>query len=505
MVRLHLKRCGFGSDQPASVRDPRQSNPVLRDVQIRTRDALGRARSIDHAPNINATVTYDSTAKSVRTVGPTGQQRTLTYDSAGLPRTDDVTGVSTKTYTFDNEGRLASVSDVTSSGADLGGSFTYDDLNHVRQVRDADARLQVEYTSRYDGATTAVAVPEGTKMLTTTTPRTVLGEVRQVAEPSGHTVDYEYDAHRRLAAETPAGTPGRRYTYDLHDTLTRVTSRDGTFIEATHFDPDVHLPTQVTLPSGAGQIGATYDGLGRLETRTTTYQLMAPETETVTYDGLDRVRTLDGPAGLQTMDYDTLGVQTHRSFDPAVGPPLAWRVNPRADGAVAQRHYPSGLVVDHQRDSTGRLDGLTIGTTPLVTVDSYATHTRPGTVRLGTSQQLQRIDVYDARQRLRTRRYVHGAQTLAELRYAYDPADREVARQALHRGGRTDLFSYDDDGRLLHAELGARLQGTAPVAGPWTVTQAPRAVGAWLPGDYARCPAAARPARRAPGDHHRHK
>src|SRR5690606_27833311 len=66
-------------------------------------------------------------------------------------------------------------------------------------------------------------------------------------------------------------------------------------------------------------------------------------------------------------------------------------------------------------------------------------------------------NLYDARRRLRARRFTGPGNTLLEdLRFAYDATDNVTAIQALAGGGRADVFSYDAANRLLRAEYGVR-------------------------------------------------
>ena len=65
---------------------------------------------------------------------------------------------------------------------------------------------------------------------------------------------------------------------------------------------------------------------------------------------------------------------------------------------------------------------------------------------------------FDLRRRLLAKRYVRrtdGA-LLAAVRYDYDVNDNPVARQWLHRSGRTDFFAYDPDDRLRGAHYSSR-------------------------------------------------
>jgi RHS repeat-associated protein len=107
----------------------------------------------------------------------------------------------------------------------------------------------------------------------------------------------------------------------------------------------------------------------------------------------------------------------------------------------------------------------------MMSVSDYAMASAPGTVVLGNG--VDRVDDYDQRRRLVSRTYVQGGNIVASFRYAYDSANREVARVDVHRAGRANLYSYDQE-RLGTANIGARptVFGSLPTNGDFGVGDA---------------------------------
>jgi RHS repeat-associated protein len=149
--------------------------------------------------------------------------------------------------------------------------------------------------------------------------------------------------------------------------------------------------------------------------------------------------------------------------------------------------YPAGETVTAARTEHGRLASMGVGssTTSLISSVTYQGAELMQDVTLGSG--LVRSDVYDHRKRLLQRTYTSSSgRTISDLRYVYDGANRETARQYVERAGQTDLFIYDDASRLERAELKARpasplSEGSAPA---WTMS--PEHSGDWRPGSYGR-------------------
>jgi RHS repeat-associated protein len=236
------------------------------------------------------------------------------------------------------------------------------------------------------------------------------------------------------------------------------------------------------LPGG-GSIEASYDVLGRKKEHTVTFDGLTDH-ETFEYDAMNRLRRASNGTARVTFDYNLFGSLERTRL--MIGPD-EWSIHaePYEDGTRRTLELqPSGLVLDEDRSPTGLLVSSKIrGGDTLMSVMSYAMAGVPGEVVMGP---ITRHDTYDLRRRLVKRTYVVGQKTVAELRYAYDEADREIARQYMHRGGRTDFFDYDRDSRLTRAELGARPELIESTTAPWTAFKPAAIDGTWRAGHYGR-------------------
>jgi RHS repeat-associated protein len=223
--------------------------------------------------------------------------------------------------------------------------------------------------------------------------------------------------------------------------------------------------------------------------KTTTYggfQGLPIRQENFSYDALDRVRTLAYPGGRQEIDYDGLATIREVRTDLA-GVSLAVKQTPDASGYRQLLEYPS-LAVQEVRDPGGRLEELRPqGATPVVSSTSFIAADVIGERALGAGAVRFQTDV-DGRKRPRFRRYENASgDVLLDLRYTFDAVDDLVSRQRIDRGGRSDLFRYDEGHRLTRADHGARPsilgQGVRAFAG---FQVSPALPGGWAPGLYAR-------------------
>ncbi|MCC6619867.1 MAG: Ig-like domain-containing protein [Deltaproteobacteria bacterium] len=412
--------------------------------------------------------------------GPRGSEQVTTYDASGRTKTVSVAGVYTRILTIDANMRLRQVESreggAGAQGLDYGEIRDYDDLDRLVVERDSAGTARVTYTPRLDGVVEAIADGLGH---VTATPHTVLGEPLARRLPSGVEFAWQRHDHRLMSKQGDGTGAGEVHEYDDLMRRTQTTWRDGGTSTWSDFDAR-GKPQAFTIPGGGGAVG--YDKLGRPTATTSEYLAQAPRAETTTWDALNRPRTVTFPGGSVTYDYDLLGPVSAVTFTQPGGTyALGFTID--TDGSRSEARYPSFTVAE-DRDVHGRLVGLRSAGADLMAGVSYTTAEAPGEWTLGPGGLIDVTATYDHRKRPLTKRYARAGRVLAEARYAWDAADRQVARQWIHRNGASDHLGWDDADRLTRADMGARPALAGEGAGAWAV--ASEVPGAWRAGDYAR-------------------
>lgn len=464
---------GLGYFDPSSGSG---SGPQLMGVTRRV-DVFGRPLSVTRS-NATTLFAYHQTGGQLEstTTGPLGSVRTTQYDTAGRTVSDQLVAggttlfVTTPSYGLDPQGRMSSVTQME-SGVDFGTSMSYDDTlalgGYVNMVWDAVGTPLVSHNQRADGRPLQTTVGG---LLTSSYEWSALGEPLGETRPSGFEIERELDEYRR---ESGVGSPTalRSFAFDSGHRLTSITMRDLSTVTFGSFHPVHQLPQTMTMAS-AGSINSSYNDRGDLVSLTTVDGVYS-ETNTYVQDALGRPRRADIVNGASVeLDYDLLGVNTTFTLTHSGGT-YGRTILPRIDGTVERFTYTGSQQggVQHVRDSAGRLESLTYAGSTMMSVSDYAMASAPGTVVLGNG--VDRVDDYDQRRRLVSRTYVQGGNIVASFRYAYDSANREVARVDVHRAGRANLYSYDQE-RLGTANIGARptVFGSLPTNGDFGVGDA---------------------------------
>jgi RHS repeat-associated protein len=343
------------------------------------------------------------------------------------------------------------------------------------------SRGWVEFEPRLDGAPVASIQAPDSLRLRTETPRSKAGEILGRITPMGVATSMSLDDHRRVQSVGPSAR-SRIYSYSAGepDQLTSILEPDGSAWSFTNYDGR-NQPETITLPGSAGTIRATYDVLGRPKTLAVPFS-GGSGMESFEYDGFDRVRRATSPAADMTFDY-TLNGDLVTTL--SVGADhWSWKHSAYPDGTHKSLDYPNGGEVAFDvRTPTGQLESIHLLNrgVSLISNVSYAMADAPAVVQMGP---LVRFDAYDERRRLTSRIYARASsgEIVKELLYGYDEADREIVRQSSNR---TDFFSYDADGRLIGADIGARPRFADELgAAQWQVmSQLP---GSWMSGRYQR-------------------
>ena len=293
------------------------------------------------------TAAYNANAEPVKLTAPGGVTRTRTFDAAGrlsgetgagaeattAARTlgydlaDRLTKASApggdNTYTYNDRGQV-----LTATGPSGAASFAYDGDGNLKTRTDAAGTSQYGYlntrlrtrtdgitntvqTTGYDAAGQPASIDYGSGRVRAfgydNLGRPDTDTLKNSANQTVASIDYDYDLDDRLTGKTTTGTAGagaNTYTYDKADRLTSWTKGATT----TQYDWD---DSGNRIKEGAEtatfdernrlkQEGATtysYSPRGTLKTKTTSGQ-----TESLSFDAFDRLIT----QGAQSYAYDGL-------------------------------------------------------------------------------------------------------------------------------------------------------------------------------------------------------
>jgi len=283
------------------------------------------------------TSAYDAQDRTFTDVTPAGRQSMTTIDVQGRVVQKQVTGLLPWQYTYDPQGRPATITQGT--GADeRTTSFSYGDHGYLETLTDP---LKRTTHFEYDEA----------------------GRVTDEVLPDGATIHYAYDANGNVTSVKPPGKPAHNFTYTPVD------------LRATYTPPDV----------GAGNTQTTYAyNLDRQLSR-----IARPDGQTVemSYDGAGRLSTIMTPRGTVTYGYRPVTGQlaSLTTFDGA-------GLNYSYDGALLTGVQWTGAVsggVGFAYDNNFRLSGISVNGGNQVTYqyDADSLVTKAGEMTLNRDPQ----------------------------------------------------------------------------------------------------------------------
>jgi RHS repeat-associated protein len=425
--------------------------------------------------------------------------RTVTYGYQGLipsqvaSATDDLGNV--MRYTYDQDGRLLSVTDPLGVQGGYETRAFYDQAGHLAKTVDESGAATL---STFDpaGNLTSVTDAAGNTTGLTVNPD---GTVAALTGPDGGVRTVGYDSHGYPVAETtPEGVTTSRtvdsigrvltetdpdgltttYGYDPHGFLTSVTGPDGLSVTYTYHPSG--LPATVTDPLGnvtsyaydtSGRVVSVTDPLGLVATyvygpagRVAEAKVTNPDgEEAVTgygYDALGQLVAETDPLGNETRyGYDQVGNLTWVRSATGATTSYAYDKN----GQVVSATSPAGNTVAYAYDRAGRLVGVSDpegryqNTTYTATGLVSRRATGQGDSEVAASWTYDAsgrpLTYRDADNRVRSAVYDLDGRPVAESNpaagataYAYDAAGR---LQAVTRpDGSQVAYAYDQLGRL---------------------------------------------------------
>ena len=396
----------------------------LHNCLVAVTNALGQVTSTE----------YDDCDRPVRMVRPDGSVREFAWTPEGLVLEErevapDAKVLRRTAYAYDTRGLLTSCT-VRGAGLPAGGiveTRTYNQEGRLASVTDADGRT-VSFAYDAAGRLVEETDPAGKKTRRTYTPS---GRLASVTDPLGRTTAFSwtpagnlafvtlpdgtvktnsYDVLDRLASSVDERGARTCYAYDAVGRIIAQTASSGT--DAFGYDVSGNF---VSVTNAAGETLKTqYDGLNR---PVSTQDALGNVRQTG-FDLLDRVTSTVDPRGkVRTKSYDTLG---------------------RSVCAVR----PSGAAERFGYDGLGNLVAITNAEGHVYSMSYDALGRRISAI--DATGHLVETNAYDGAGNLVSRTDGDGT----AVAYAYDLCGRLVSRTAADG---VDAFAYDEVGNLVVA------------------------------------------------------
>ncbi len=467
------------------------------------RDVRGLPTGITEATGTSdartRTITWDPTFEVVTQIVETGLTTDLTYDTTGrltlLKQTDTTshtvpysTNGDTRSWAFTYttggllatvDGPLAGTGDTVTYAYDASGyvSSITDELGHITQITSVNGRGQptqiqdpngviTQMTYNLRGWLTSLTINPGPNQAVTSLTYDDIGQVTQLTRPDGSTLDFAYDAARRLTSITNAAGEKIEYTHDDMGGVTRRVVKDAggtiefdqqhTFDELGRFLSHVGASNQTTT-YGYDKVGNLtlitdprsnlyamgYDRLNRLISETNQDTAVT----TYAYDERDGMVSYEDPRTITTTYVRNGFGEVIREDSPDTGI-TDYVVNKL--GLVTQMTDARGVVTNFTYDDAGRVLTKTFpagsGENVTYTYDSIA----GGNYGRGRLTQLSDESgttdfVYDARGNVLSETRTIQSQTYVTS-YTYDPTDQIAS--VTYPSGRIVTYTRDGTGRV---------------------------------------------------------
>ncbi|MEM6471894.1 MAG: RHS repeat-associated core domain-containing protein [Planctomycetota bacterium] len=433
--------------------DPDGAGPLTSPVVSVVYDSLGRIIEATDPLGNTSYQSYNFRDQVTLVTHADGTTDSYAYDLAGrlTSHTDQMGSVFA--YAYDAAGRMTLITrpDPDPMGPYLPGttiSIAYDNLG--RAISQTDPRgnvTEISYDSMDRPLSMTLPDPDGSGPLTSPVYSYTYGDgqLTRATDPTGHSIDYEYDDAGRLERSTQfvfdSSTGGFGFLIHLqtYDEAGNVTAQVDGLGNATNFAYDeLGQLTSQTLPDP--------DGSGSLTSPLVSY----------TYDAAGRVETVTDPrGGVTTFAYDALGRRTSTTgVDPDGAGPLAAPVSSLAydvAGRVTSATDPLGEVTSFTYDVMGRVLTQSLpdpdGAGPLsAPTTTFAYDNLGRTTSLTDPVGNLTSWTYDRLSRLTGETSPLGATET----YDYDDADRLI--EITDRRGWITEYSYDELGRLTTEE-----------------------------------------------------
>ncbi|WP_196141160.1 RHS repeat domain-containing protein [Aliikangiella sp. G2MR2-5] len=279
-------------------------------------DAFGKTKSITQGNgSVSATRTYeyDNRHQLCRTYNPETGYTSTYYDNAGLLKWEKIGDSSNRCnqgatapseatiFAYSARGDIKTVN-YPSGTSDL--SFSYDRNGNLTSADRGSVKWYYTYNSLNELSSERLAIDSRSFPISYSYDGR--GNLSAITYPSGRLIDLLPNA---FGQQTKAGNYARNVKYHPSGQLKQFTYGNGKVFNQT-LNAQM-LPDVVGVDSRA-KVNYDYDANANV-TRITDY-ISSSENRTMSYDGLDRLKTANGPWGTGSFNYDALGNITYKKL-----------------------------------------------------------------------------------------------------------------------------------------------------------------------------------------------
>lgn len=445
------------------------STNALGHIAAYTYDTANRVVSATAPNGLVTTYTYDPRDRLLtQTIG--AQTTTLTYKPYGTVETITLPTGLVLTYTYDAAHRLTG----WSNNRGESGTYTLDGMGNrtAEQIKDSAGNVAWNTARTINNINRLSAKTEGPNQ-SSSFGYDANGELTRTTNGLNQSTQYGLDDLRRIKTVTDAANASATLKYNALDAVTEAKDFKGV---ATTYARDAQGNATAEASTDIGPASTQYDNLG-LPSQITdalgqatsiTRDLLGRPTSLVFADGKTTTLRYDLDANSKgylseivdrsgTTEYqrDAFGRVIRKKQTLANGSAQQVKYEYNANGTLAAIIYPAGPTLTHLYDSTGRLTGLSLNGTPLVTNVAWNPLGQPiaWTWAFTPSPGLAAYRVYDTAGRLTTTEfssYVYDAagRITSLTQNLYQPGDADPTHSTIGSGNVTWTVGYNAVGRI---------------------------------------------------------
>lgn len=301
----HIRGIDFAAMSLSIIRAPENVGTLIfkNAFDNTTRLFQGESLSNGNVRGYGKDYEYDARQFLVSSIEPEVGTTVFTHDALGNVLSERVNDAEPITFVYDNLNRRTHT-DFPGSTPDVVASF--DANGNVRELIKGDSHWRYEYDENDNLLTESLTVSDallGTRNYVTSNAYSNLDVLSQITYPSGLAVDYAPDSFGRA---TRAGTFVTNVTYHPSGQLQSYRMANGV---TTNVTLNERLITESITSGALVNLSYTYDPVGNVTSMidgvdaSRSVQML----DARSYDGLDRLLSVNGPWGNARFSYDFWG------------------------------------------------------------------------------------------------------------------------------------------------------------------------------------------------------